>query len=57
MKIQVFLDKRMEWRVRIVGGNGEKMEVSEAFANKSNAKRHARAIKWGIAFAKIEIIS
>ena len=57
MKIELFMDKQLAWRVRVVGANGEIMQSSESFANKSNAKRHARRLKWGLALAKIVVVS
>ena len=57
MKIELFMDKKLAWRVRVVGANGEIMQSSESFANKSNARRHARRLKWGLALAKIVVVS
>lgn len=32
------------WYVRLIGGNGEKLTVSEAYYSKWNAKRAARRV-------------
>jgi uncharacterized protein YegP (UPF0339 family) len=41
MHIEIFKSK-LGWYVRLVAGNGEKLNVSEAYFSKWNAKRAAR---------------
>ena len=44
MKLQVFVNRDEQWQVRIVGDNGEKVMLSEAYFSKSNATRAARKV-------------
>lgn len=37
--IELYEDKDGQWRYRIKGGNGEIMNISEAYDSKSNARR------------------
>lgn len=44
MKIELFEDAGGCWRWRLVGGNGEILATSEAYAKKGNAKRTAKRL-------------
>jgi hypothetical protein len=45
MKLELFQDVADCWRWRLVGGNGEILATSEAYAKKSNAMRTMRLIR------------
>lgn len=44
-KVQIFKDSKKETRVRIVGGNGEKMFTSEGLSSTTYAKKLAENLK------------
>jgi uncharacterized protein YegP (UPF0339 family) len=54
--IEVYKDKRGEWRVRERASNGKITTSREAYASKSNAKRAARAQAGGRSEVRVVII-
>lgn len=55
MKVEVYR-KRLLWRVRLVGRNGETVMVSETYYSKSNAERAAKLVKMTIAQGWQEVL-
>lgn len=55
MKIEVFKGKDGQWYVRVVGANGKTVTITEGYANKANAKRSARMMRFKTLFAKIVV--
>lgn len=53
-KLKVYEDAAGNWRFRLVGGNGEKVAGSEAYASKANAVRAAEWVKANASSAQIE---
>lgn len=52
-KLRVFKDASEAWRVRLEGGNGEKVATTEAYDSKSNARRAADWMKGNTGSATI----
>lgn len=54
-KLQIFVDAKKETRVRLVAGNGRKINVTEGYKNSSYAKELAKQLqKFGGRGTKIE---
>jgi uncharacterized protein YegP (UPF0339 family) len=45
MRLEVFKGDSGQWFIRLVGGNQEKMMISESYDNKQNAIRAADRIR------------
>lgn len=44
--MQIFVyKKRFVWRVKLAGGNGETIMVSESYYSRSNAERSAKKLR------------
>jgi uncharacterized protein YegP (UPF0339 family) len=54
MRIEIYQDKGMEWRWRMVAANGNTVADSgEGYSSKGNARRAARKFKWAAFMASI----
>jgi len=47
-RVEIFQDKREEYRARLRAGNGEIVTTTEGYTNKSGAKNWAKKLsQWG----------
>ena len=50
---KVFQDRAMQWRWRLIAGNGEIVASSEAYTTRYSAKRSAERVKALAAYALV----
>ena len=57
MKIELYVDKKGEWRWRLVALNGKTTADSgEGYSNLSNCRRAAKKFKWSVILAKVTLV-